>query len=263
MSNAPVLDESIAERYSRDGFAFTPSIIPAELIARVIPRMDAVIRGEFATGVPPHDYHFKPGDPDEKLRKVDNAHLSDPTIYELISHPELGKWAAAVTGATYVQAWATQLLIKPPAPDQANSAGNVGWHQDKQYWSYWDGEVFTAWIAVSNVTDRSGCMCFARGSHQWGLFEVGDFFEGDIHRQRDTIAMGSGKVWNEAKAVLPPGAVSFHHRLTYHASGPNLESFPRLSFAVHMRTDMSRPIAQDYYTEHLDDPAYCPVIYQL
>lgn len=251
------------ERYRRDGFFFSPSIIPANLIERVTARMDAVMAGEYETGEPPRR-SWNPGDDPKRIRKIDQAHLSDRTIYELASHPEIGRWAAALLGAKRVQLWASQMLYKPPVGSDGGVTGNVGWHQDKQYWRYMEGELFTAWVAVSDVTGASGPMRFLRGSHRWGLLDSGDFFGHDHEAQQKDIPVPEGESWEEVKAVLPPGAVSFHDRHTYHASGPNVSDAPRRSFAFHLRTENTRPVEgrTDYYVQHLDDPAYCPVLYE-
>ncbi len=257
------------DRYRRDGFFFSPPIIPADLIERVTARMDAVMAGEYETGEPPRR-SWNPGDDPKRIRKIDQAHLSDRTIYELASHPAIGHWAAALLGAKRVQLWASQMLYKPPVgpvgPGSPGGgvSGNVGWHQDKQYWKYLDGELFTAWVAVSDVTGASGPMRFLRGSHRWGLLDSGDFFGHDHEAQRKEIPVPEGESWEEVEAVLRPGAVSFHDRHTYHASGPNVSDAPRRSFAFHLRTENARPVEgrTDYYVQHLDDPAYCPVLYE-
>lgn len=254
------------DRYRRDGYFFSPPIIPADLIERVTARMDAVMAGEYETGEPPRR-SWNPGDDPKRIRKIDQAHLSDRTIYELASHPAIGHWAAALLGAKRVQLWASQMLYKPPvslAGSDGGVTGNVGWHQDKQYWRYMDGELFTAWVAVSDVTGASGPMRFLRGSHRWGLLDSGDFFGHDHEAQRKDIPVPEGESWEEVEAVLRPGAVSFHDRHTYHASGPNVSDGPRRSFAFHLRTENARPVEgrTDYYVQHLDDPAYCPVLYE-
>jgi ectoine hydroxylase-related dioxygenase (phytanoyl-CoA dioxygenase family) len=253
--------DTAANQYTEDGYVLISDVLPPDLLARVPDRMDAVINGEFETGVPPHDYHDRSDLAPDFLRKVDNAHLSDRTVFEVVSHPDIGKWAAAITGAEWIQVWATQLLVKPPNQSGAVSANNVGWHQDKQYWPYWDGEVFTAWVAISDVTADAGAMTFAQGSHKWGFLDTGDFMGTDLEAQRVEILAKHGQEWREVPAVLPPGGVSFHDKHTFHASGPNRETWPRRSFALHMRTEKSKPIEEFYYTQHLDDPIHCPVIY--
>lgn len=251
------------ERYRRDGFFFSPPIIPTDLIERVTARMDAVMDGVYETGEPPRR-SWNPGDDPKRIRKIDQAHLSDRTIYELASHPAIGHWAAALLGAKRVQLWASQMLYKPPVGSDGGVTGNVGWHQDKQYWRYMEGELFTAWVAVSDVTGASGPMRFLRGSHRWGLLGSGDFFGHDHEAQQKDIPVPEGESWEEVEAVLPPGAVSFHDRHTYHASGPNVSDAPRRSFAFHLRTENARSVEgrTDYYVQHLNDPMYCPVLYE-
>lgn len=163
-----------------------------------------------------------------------------------------------------MQIWASQLLYKPAGGD---SAGQVGWHQDFMYWKEtWEpeSELFTAWVAVSDVRSESGPMCFVPGSHRWGYLNAGDFFNSDRDRTRNQIRVPSGETWSEVPAILSPGAVSLHHRQMYHASGPNVSSSPRISFALHLRTENSRRLAgcDNHYIRDLADPQAAPVIYR-
>jgi ectoine hydroxylase-related dioxygenase (phytanoyl-CoA dioxygenase family) len=253
-------NEALVENYERDGFCLCPQLLPQDLIERVIPHMDAVIEGRYETGIEPRP-HTKTGDP-KRLRKIDMSHLSDRTLYELMTHPAIGQLAAAVTGAEMVQLWASQLLYKPAGGQQI---GNVGWHQDKQYWKYWQGEgVFTVWLAISDVKEESGPMKFIRGSHRAGLLDLGDFFDNDMDKLRAKFAGNDRLPWNEVSTILPPGGASVHHCFTIHGSGPNVSALPRRSFALHLRTEKSTPVAgaNDFFVSHLDDPAYSPVIYR-
>lgn len=255
-----------AERFARDGFYLVPSVVPSDLLARVRPHIEAVYHGEYETGIAISGAHKPTNEPPTKLVKIDNAHRSDRTIHELVSHPAISKWAAAITGAKMVQVFATQLLIKPPGKEDIV---NVGWHQDLEYWDgALEGEVFTAWVAVSDVTAESGPMQFVRGSHQWGLLKAGDFFSGNLDALKQRIQeKHGGNSWEEVAAVLPSGGVSFHHRLTVHGSGPNLASWQRVSFAVHLRTEKSalRP-GVDWRTvgwlSDFNDPQGSPICYR-
>jgi len=165
-----------------------------------------------------------------------------------------------------VQVWWTQLLIKPAADAKGAGSPSVGWHQDRHYWQVWEegSELFTAWVALSDVTEEAGAMRFLRGSHRWGLQEMSDFYGQDHEAQREAIALPEGVVWEEVPAVLRPGGVSFHHCLAYHGSGPNRSGSPRRSFALHMRTQNSAPVGGERrgLAQFIDNPAYCPVIYR-
>ncbi len=254
--------EAVKGRFEKEGFCITPPIIPKELIERVIPHMEAVARGEYETGVEPHAIHFKPEDGPEKIKKVDQPHLCDRTILEFVSHPSIGEWAARLMDAEWVQVWAVQLLIKPPG---CGAKGLVGWHQDKHYWPYWEGEPFTGWVAVSDVPEESGPVRYVTGSHKWGYLEGGDFYGSDDESQRDKIQLPEGAEWNETSAVMSAGQTVFHHRHTFHGSGPNYSEKPRISFAIHLRTNKTKPLYdatdREYYITDLDDPIKAPVIY--
>lgn len=241
--------DSERDAFERDGFLLVPSVVPAELLDRVRERIAALA----------------PADP-RALVKIDNSHREDGLIRELVSHPSIGARAAALTGASFVQVFATQLLIKPTVGE---ARSNVGWHQDQEYWDpALEGELLTAWIAVSDVREAAGPMRFVRGSHTWGLLKAGDFFSGDLEAIRGRIESRRGPgSWDEVPAILPPGGVSFHHRLLVHGSGPNRSGAPRVSFAVHLRTEKSgvRPGVrwQDVgYISSFDDPLGSPVAYR-
>jgi ectoine hydroxylase-related dioxygenase (phytanoyl-CoA dioxygenase family) len=265
----PALAREKAAQYRRDGFCLAPAVMPAELLARVIPRMDAVRGGEYETGRPPLNSWARPGDAPGKLSKVDQAHVADRTIHETITHPALGAWVAALTGAQRVQVWAVQMLHKPPGGD---ALGAVGWHQDLYYWNTWwqpGSEVFTAWLAISDVREESGPMHFVAGSHHWGLREGSDFF-GAADESKRKIALPPKAEWNEVSGAMPAGAFSLHHCLTFHGSQPNVSPVPRRSFAIHLCTEKATPIPDRKidtkgggydYLEHLTDPAICPVIH--
>ncbi|HEX4140063.1 MAG TPA: phytanoyl-CoA dioxygenase family protein, partial [Candidatus Methylacidiphilales bacterium] len=194
---------------------------------------------------------------------------SDRTILEAVTHPALGQAIAAITGAKFLQAWAVQLLYKPPGGD---AKGAVGWHQDYFYWKLWwtpESNVFTAWLALSDVREECGPMHFAAGSQRWGLLDGSDFWDGSDEKK---IALPPGEKWRDESGAMPAGAFSLHHKLTFHGSRPNVSQVPRYSFAIHLRTDESRATpnqglnATDThgydYVGHLDDPVNCPVIYR-
>ena len=247
--------------FDRDGFCLFRGLIPLDLLTRVVSRMDAVVSGEYESGVSPHAVHFSSDDPVDKLRKIDQPHLSDSIIFELISHENIGRAIAGLLNAKFVQVWATQLLIKPPG----GMAGHIGWHQDMQHWTtWWRGEVGTFWVAISNVSEDCGPMQFIRGSHKWGLNENSSFFsDADHAMQRKVIPKPPKSNWEEIPMLMSGGDGSFHHRFTYHGSGSNLSSEPRRSFAIHVRTERSEAVDEkSVYTAHLSDEGVCPVIYQ-
>lgn len=264
------INSMIHQPYCADGYYIcNEAVIPRTVVDAAVVGMDELRAGRYDTGAPPQPSYWNPGDdPHTKLGKIEMPQIANRAIMTLMRYPALGQLAAEVTGAQAVQIWWVQLLYKPAAQPGAAAAPNIGWHQDRHYWSAWEegSELFTAWVALTDVTLAAGPMVFVRGSHHWGYVTgQSDFFaRGDQDALRAQIqGVAAGVDWEEAPAILPPGGVSFHHNLTYHGSGPNLSGAPRRSFAIHLRTEKSHPRdgQRQGLTQFIDNLDYCPVIY--
>ena len=248
--------------FEADGFVVQERpLVDGALLARADAAFDRVLAQDPGTdpvGVSRHPVAGPTG-----LVKIDQGHLLDPDLYALVTDPAIGRFAAELTGAEMIQLWAVQLLHKPSG--SVGGTGNVGWHQDQQYWKpWWEGEVFTVWLAVSDVELERGPLLFVRGSHRWGLDGAGDFFDGDLDQLRSRLAQ-EDRTWDEVPGVLPAGGASAHHKLTLHGSGPNTGPTPRRSFALHLRTERSQPLptSESPYTgDWLRDPHMSPVLFQ-
>jgi len=254
-----------AANYAENGYyVHRDALLPTATVLAASAGMDAVRSGQYDTGRPPLPSPWKPGDDERTLCKIEMPQMANRAIGELIAHEELGRWAAQVTGARWVQVWWVQLLYKPSGVPGAAGV-NVGWHQDRHYWGAWEegSELFTAWVALSEVGAESGPMRFVRGSHRWGDVSGGDFFGQNLEQQQEAIVVPDGAEWREEAALMAAGGVSLHDCLTLHGSGANTSSVPRRSFAIHMRTDQSRPCndRREGLTQFIDDPSLCPVLY--
>ena len=250
--------------FERDGFHLqTEPILSSDCVAKAVSGMDQIRSGEYDTGQAPDQSPWNPGDDPNLLCKIEMPQKASHGIRALVSDSGLGEYVAEVTGAEAVQVWWTQLLYKPSA--SAQNAPVIGWHQDRFFWRTWaeGSELFTAWVALSDVDATSGPMKFVQGSHHWGFREQGAFQTDDIEATRDMITVPQGERWQEVQAILPPGGVSTHHHLVFHGSAPNLSGRPRRSLAVHMRTQDSAPADgnREGLTQHIDNFDYCPIIF--
>ena len=166
-------------------------VMPAEVVDAAVAGMNAVRAGQYDTGCPPENSRWTPGDDPQTLCKIEMPQLASRAIMDLVAHPALGKLAAEVTGAKMVQVWWVQLLYKPVGEPKGERVTNIGWHQDRYYWRAWEdgSELFTAWIALSDITPDAGPMRFVPGSHRWGLLDIDfGFQQQDLDTLRGGIA---------------------------------------------------------------------------
>jgi ectoine hydroxylase-related dioxygenase (phytanoyl-CoA dioxygenase family) len=257
------LIEETRATYERDGFCTVPKLVDNDILDRAQTAMDQVIAGDYETGEAPVGVNWRPGDDPHKIIQIFQPHQADRTLQELVRQPEIGRWAAALTGASMVQVWAVQLLCKPPAPRGASA---IGWHQDEDSWQHmWTpgSEIFTCWLALSDVGPESGPVLFVPGSQRWGFLNSGDFRSQDLEGLKAGFPIPEGEEWLEVPALIGRGAASFHHKLTVHGSAENLSDSPRSGFAIHLRSERSTPADTMLtpYRDRLDDPAICPVVY--
>lgn len=255
----------VTQSYEQNGFyIFDKPVVDEQRVQNALFGMNNVRAGKYDLGKPPEESPWNPGDDINLLCKIEQPQIADKAIAELIRSPEIGELVAEATGAQMVQVWWVQLLYKPPVTKNKPTATKVGWHFDWTYWKeFWqDGsELLTAWFALSNVNEKSGAMKFAAGTHEWDGMDGGDF--NSQQNTENNFKIPPGKSWDEKPALLPPGGMSIHHKLAIHGSGLNVSSEARRSFAIHLRTEKSAPIAgrRKDLTKYIDDMDICPIIY--
>ena len=225
--------------YQDNGYWIGPKLFSDDELAILREHHAKVVTGEYDTARPPHSRSIAPGDPIDRIVKIDNSYWSDSEIAKLVLNPTIGAIATKLAQSNGTRLWHDQLLHKPTQQDTAEGA--VGWHQD---WHYWQcaqpANMLTAWVALVDVDENNGCMEVVPGSHKWGLLPDSDFFEQDLDTLKQKIEGVSGKPFETVPCVLPAGAMSFHHCLTVHGSRPNLSDAPRLSIVIHMMPEGTR-----------------------
>jgi ectoine hydroxylase-related dioxygenase (phytanoyl-CoA dioxygenase family) len=242
--------ESDVQFYRTNGYWLAPKVLTDEELEAVREHHAKVIAGEYNTTRAPWSRNIEPGATPDKIVKIDNSYWADSVIARAILHPLIGAMAVRLNGSKGIRLWHDQLLYKPP---QTGAAGNVGWHQDFHYWQCTDPpELLTAWLALDDVDGENGCMQVVPGSHRWGLLPEGDFWEQDLAALQHRIEAASGRPFETACCILPAGAVSFHHCLTIHGSGPNLSQRPRRSIAIHLFPDGTRYKADTPSNGHMN-----------
>ncbi len=255
--------DRLFNEFNQDGFLIYPTpLLDAEMVNRARVGLMSVRDGISDTGEEPASGWSHTVSP-TALTKIEQPQLASYALRDALANSRLGELAAAALGAQMVQVWWVQGLVKPGTIASTQAATTVGWHQDKSYWSDWQesSQLFTAWLALSDVTEDAGPMVFVRGSHRWGMLPGGDFFAQNQEAIRASIHIPHGEQWTEVLDILPAGGVSLHHQLLFHGSNPNISTGARISLAIHMRTEKSAPKPDTWVAKYLHRHEVCPVIY--
>ena len=217
------------------GYWIAGKTIGDEQLEALREAMDQVYAGRFETGHEPWMGWWKPdGDP-LQVRKTDQSHWANNALRALATDETIGAMAARLMNTREVRLWHDQLLYKPGHGNcKVSDAGNVGWHQDFNYWQCTVPDLVTAWVAFDDVPVKKGCMRFVRGSNRWGLLNFSDFFNTNLAEMERRIRQQVGSEFEFVPAEMQAGQVSFHHCMTIHGSGPNSTAQPRRSMAIHL-----------------------------
>ena len=247
----------------KDGFCILPKIFSSKIIELAKEGLWDVIEGNYETGVPPENRFWNKGDDPKKIIKIDKPHLCNNNIRRLITNFDFGQYLGQISDARTIQIWHSQLIWKPPG---GGEKGHAGWHCDKQYWPFWEpGKVFTAWIALSNVTENAGPVRYIVGSNHWDDISNLDFFDKNLVAQGRLL---DKKYPNRTmvNANIERGQVIVHSSKVYHCSGANNSKRPRIGMVVHFCTDeaLRKPVSGDLrnYLNQMDDETVCPTIYK-
>jgi ectoine hydroxylase-related dioxygenase (phytanoyl-CoA dioxygenase family) len=128
-----------------------------------------------------------------------------------------------------VEMWG-HMIDKPP-----RNGHETPWHQDEAYWeATLTYHAVGVWMPLDDVDEENGCMMFVPGSHRSDVLE-------HRHISDDPAVHGlrfAAPVDTSAAVAVPlaAGGATFHHRRTFHATGPNTSERRRRAYANEVQT---------------------------
>jgi non-heme Fe2+,alpha-ketoglutarate-dependent halogenase len=200
------------ERYRRDGYLCPLAALSAGQAARYRAALEAAEAA--AGGSLPGPFRHKP-------------HLVYGWAQELIHEPAILDAVEGIIGPD-ILAWETVFFTKEPRTEDF-----ISWHQDITYWGLdQQGDVVTAWLALSPSTQESGCMRVVPGTHKRDVVPHADTFgEHNMLSRGQEIAVEVDEA-DAVDLVLQPGQMSLHHVKIFHGSRHNAADDRRIGFAI-------------------------------
>ncbi len=200
--NSDASKQSVASLYREQGFLFPVDVL-SEAEAKEL--LDDLEAAEQELAGDEEKLSILKAYPDRVLPSFDKL-TRNPIILDHVTRilgPDLMVWSASIFDKS------------------ARSEKIVSWHQDLTYWGLDTDDEVTVWVALSPVTQASGCMYFVPGSHKEKAVPHKDTFaENNLlsRGQEITVDVAEGE---GIPVELRPGQASFHHGHLFHSSGPN------------------------------------------
>ena len=196
-----LLSDAQVRQYREEGYLCPIAVLAPAEAARYRARLEAA---EVAAGGSlPGAYRHKP-------------HLVYTWAQELIREPGILDAVEDLIGPD-ILAWESVFFIKEP-----ETTDFISWHQDITYWGLEaEGDVVTAWVALSPSTVESGCMRVVPGTHRREVVAHADSFgEHNMLSRGQEIAVEVDEA-HAVDLVLRPGQMSLHHVKIFHGSRAN------------------------------------------
>ncbi len=211
MSGVATVTPALEDSFHRDGFVVVPDLLSGAELERYGAAVDEAVarrsRHDSRTLAQKSRY-------EQSFTQCQNLWEDSPEVRPLTFHPLIGEAATRLLGVGAVRLWHDQALYKEPGGRRTDP------HQDHAYWPIVETDTVTAWIPFDGSTLESGAMGYLPGSHRSGLREFVDiFFGGDD--DPDPLARPELAGIEPVYVEVPPGAVAFHHGLTFHLAAPN------------------------------------------
>lgn len=213
------------EAYERDGFVAGGALLDAKELRTLRAEFDRI----FAEG--PHDGDERVAVGTEReFHKFCHLNRRSRAFEDVERNPRLVELLAELTGLDAFRVLLDQVQYKPP-----RVGGRNAWHRDMPSFPLLEPYTgLTAWIALDDATEHTGCLQMVPGSHRWG--DAADLaVEGDGWGLPGVEALDGyqGHAVEIVKRPVEAGCVHFHHDMVWHASGRNGTRHKRRALAIH------------------------------
>lgn len=220
----------LCSTFAAQGFAVAESLLPYELCDALVARLDALLGGEFDTGVPPDKVPFAKPVRRPRVEQFVNVWKGDSLFGSLVHSEALADWVAGVAGWPHgAEVLQDQIWCKPPG------SGPIAFHRDTAYM----GEgVVTLWITLDDLEPNLGPLEYARASHLWKPppfegYAQSLFGKRDWRCELDKAAAYCDATVELVQVLARRGGGSVHDGRTWHGSAVNRSRRPRRGLGIH------------------------------
>ena len=216
-----ILSPAQVEQYRTDGFAFPVPVLSADEVRDLRADLEAWERRQG------HPLDFP-----EKSK----SYLLYEWADTLVHHPKVLDAVEDVIGPN-ILVYHSTMWIK-----EAHTPAYVRWHQDGAYFFLDPLEHVTAWVALSEASEKAGCIRVIPGTHRLPMVEHDD--KPDAHNMIKRGQGISGQYDDEKGVAMPlrAGELSLHHTALVHCSPGNDNDDRRMGLGISFIPTHVRPL---------------------
>lgn len=211
--------DRLANRYERDGVIKVEGLMSRESVASLREAIDVYSNTHLST-LPPEDYVLEADG--ESVRNFWRMNKHDAFFDELARNSDIVALVKRLVHDEPVL-MGVESFNKP-----ARIGSAVPPHQDNAYFCMTPPDVLTVWIAVDDVTEENGPVCYVPGSHLEGLLP-----HAPSGVAGNSMGISDPKQFEETyTGLLSPGDALIHHSEIIHFSAPNHSDRSRLGLLL-------------------------------
>lgn len=170
------------------------------------------------------DYTSGSGEKNMAVRRLRQVYDRDTLFKEWMEEPEIRPILQQILNDRVVLTLAHHNSIMTKMPYFSHA---TGWHQDKRYWRYSDGNLVSVWLALDNEDSDNGVLEFIPGSHLMKFspeqFDEKEYFKEDLEKNAQLIE-------KKVTTTLNKGDIIIFHSLLLHRANKNNTDKPKISF---------------------------------
>ena len=182
--------------------------------------------------------------------QIMNLWVGDERVRRFVLARRFAQVAADLMGVNGVRIYHDQALFKEPG------GGPTPWHQDQHYWPLETDKTITLWMPLVNVSQESGTMRFASGSHSVGY--LGDMPISDHSDAALQTFIQEKGYQTTTYGAMAAGDATFHSGWTLHGAPGNPTQTMREVMTIIYFADGTRVGAADNANRQNDLAGWLP-----
>ncbi len=221
--------------YAADGVICLKAMFDADWIAAMGAAVDQAIA---APG--PHAEDYEPAGGSGRFFGDLDIWQRQPAFRDFVLNSPAAEIAARVMGASQVNFFYDQLLVKEPGTE-----ARTPWHQDQPYWAVAGRQVASVWLPFDPVPAGVGVE-FVAGSHRWDqAFNPAHFLDGSPYQGTGLPALPDIDAERERHRILsfamaPGDCLVFQAMIVHGAPGTGGSRHRRRALATRWCGDDAR-----------------------